>query len=785
MANTANITLVTTANTFDQWRIQTNLLIDDVEEIARENFVKERGSVTVNQGTLTLANSSVTTLLDVKSGARIDGTLSVRTIDQDAAGDVTLASGDIVFSNRASGGLFGVNVNTKFDAANVEFSNGNVFFSNASATGLVVIRPNTNFLTDVSVSKNVSVSQNTSTGNLAVTQNTTTGNLSTANVVVSALANIVTGNIITANISTLNVEATGAKANIRLANIANIVGVNVVVSELTTTTANVGTVNSTVFITSAGLNVTDQANNAYAAANARVLKAGDTMTGNLNVAASIISQNIVPNINVTYNIGEPTKRFKDLYLSNSTIYLGDATITANGIRINVEALNVNTNAVMSVANIGTANIATIVTGTITATTLNLTDPISGPAETNESSYRLRVSSTSRGDGAFGVRLGSAANGNAWINFDTATGNVWRVTANSTEGTYYTLLTVQNVVDSVVSTSTTGAAAPNSVKTSYDQASTARDQANTARDQANTARTQANTARDAANGAYGQANGAYGQANGAYAQANVVYAQANTAYDQANTARDQANTARTQANTARDQANSAYGQANTATTNAAAADTIAKNAYGQANTATTNAGNAYGQANTATTNAGNAYLQANNARSDANATFATINTTFATLNTSAGAQNTAIAASNSAHGAANSAIAASNSAHATVNSTFGTVNTNISNAYTTANNAFNQANNALPTLNIISATSVTAIKNQHYVLKNASATTVTLPASPAAGDAIWISTENNLTTNIIARNGNKIKSLSEDLTLDVANVAVQLRYVDSTVGWTFN
>ena len=144
---------------------------------------------------------------------------------------------------------------------------------------------------------------------------------------------------------------------------------------------------------------------------------------------------------------------------------------------------------------------------------------------------------------------------------------------------------------------------------------------------------------------------------------------------------------------------------------------------------------------------------------------------------------------SAYDAANAAgssatvTAAFNQANtATTNAS--TADTIAKNAYAQANNAYVTANNALPTLNIITGTTVTAIKNQHYVLKNASATTVTLPASPAAGDPIWVSTENGLTTNIIARNGNKIKSLSEDLTLDIANTMVQLRYVDSTVGWTF-
>lgn len=65
-------------------------------------------------------------------------------------------------------------------------------------------------------------------------------------------------------------------------------------------------------------------------ASNRVLKAGDTMTGNLNVNATIFSQNVIPVTNVVYSLGTPTQRFKDLWLSNSTIFLGDAQISSNG-----------------------------------------------------------------------------------------------------------------------------------------------------------------------------------------------------------------------------------------------------------------------------------------------------------------------------------------------------------------------------------------------------------------------------------------------------------------------
>lgn len=89
---------------------------------------------------------------------------------------------------------------------------------------------------------------------------------------------------------------------------------------------------------------------------------------------------------------------------------------------------------------------------------------------------------------------------------------------------------------------------------------------------------------------------------------------------------------------------------------------------------------------------------------------------------------------------------------------------------------------LPTMNIVTGTTQTAVAGNQYVLTNASATTVTLPASPSAGDTVYVTVANSLTTNVVARNSQKIQSLSEDLTLNAAYAAVQLRYADSTRGW---
>ena len=143
---------------------------------------------------------------------------------------------------------------------------------------------------------------------------------------------------------------------------------------------------------------------------------------------------------------------------------------------------------------------------LTATSLTVTNPIIAPSESDSASYRLRVSQTTRGDGYFGVNQGGA-NGNAYIRFASSAGNVWQVTANSIEGTYYNIITSQNVSSSVTSTSTVNVASSSAVKSAFDQAITAYGQANAAF-------TQANTANSIAIAAYGQANAAYSTANSA-------------------------------------------------------------------------------------------------------------------------------------------------------------------------------------------------------------------------------------------------------------------------------
>lgn len=84
-----------------------------------------------------------------------------------------------------------------------------------------------------------------------------------------------------------------------------------------------------------------------------------------------------------------------------------------------------------------------------------------------------------------------------------------------------------------------------------------------------------------------------------------------------------------------------------------------------------------------------------------------------------------------------------------------------------------------TVSVVSGTTQTAVAGSHYILTNVAATTVTLPATPASGDTVWVTWANTLATNVISRGGQTIMGSATDMTLDAStNGTVQLRFVNS-------
>jgi hypothetical protein len=82
-------------------------------------------------------------------------------------------------------------------------------------------------------------------------------------------------------------------------------------------------------------------------------------TGNFQVSGTVGS-NLIPTGNIVYNLGNTTNRWNDLWLSNSTIYLGNAQISANATSL----ILTNPEGAQTVFS---GSVANIIAGTVTAT----------------------------------------------------------------------------------------------------------------------------------------------------------------------------------------------------------------------------------------------------------------------------------------------------------------------------------------------------------------------------------------------------------------------------------
>jgi hypothetical protein len=74
-----------------------------------------------------------------------------------------------------------------------------------------------------------------------------------------------------------------------------------------------------------------------------------------------------------------------------------------------------------------------------------------------------------------------------------------------------------------------------------------------------------------------------------------------------------------------------------------------------------------------------------------------------------------------------------------------------------------------------------LSNREFVSVVGAGLTMTLPASPAAGNEVAIQV-GAFTDTVIGRNSQNIMGLAEDMTIDVANRTVNLFFTDSTRGW---
>jgi len=81
---------------------------------------------------------------------------------------------------------------------------------------------------------------------------------------------------------------------------------------------------------------------------------------------------------------------------------------------------------------------------------------------------------------------------------------------------------------------------------------------------------------------------------------------------------------------------------------------------------------------------------------------------------------------------------------------------------------------------IKTANYTAVAKDQLIVNSSSAVTITLPASPSAGNVVFIKNAGSATVTV-ARNGSKINSTADNGEL-ASDAAATLVYVDSTIGW---
>jgi len=228
-------------------------------------------------------------------------------------------------------------------SGNISFTSGTV-----NATGFVASTITTGSLrATTAISAGTLTSTNAAITNITVsTLRITNSTISNTLITNANVTRLTAGTITSTDISTGTLQAPSGitVGNINFTGSLYQNGVAYLGSQWTTTSGNVSYTSGSVIATD--LNVT-------------TATAGAAKITNLNVV-SVTSGNIIPSADLTYNLGSETARWKDLYLSNSTIKFADGTnlSTSSG---NLQVTDTSTGKILSLGGgaISSANLSSI------------------------------------------------------------------------------------------------------------------------------------------------------------------------------------------------------------------------------------------------------------------------------------------------------------------------------------------------------------------------------------------------------------------------------------------
>jgi len=113
--------------------------------------------------------------------------------------------------------------------------------------------------------------------------------------------------------------------------------------------------------------------------SANVINSLQDGTGNSNVdflvVSGRISSDLIPSANITYDLGTASQRWKDLYLSGNTIFLGDAKISYDGTTFKVA---VGVDDIFTADDSGASVVESTTANTITANTVTINQTLETP-----------------------------------------------------------------------------------------------------------------------------------------------------------------------------------------------------------------------------------------------------------------------------------------------------------------------------------------------------------------------------------------------------------------------
>ena len=308
--------------------------------VASSNTVTKR--VTIGDSSVFSVNDPVRFTGDMDSGSSLINTGTTYYVNAIPSG-TTIVLSDTIYANGVAGPEKPIGTATGLTAnvfgyggraiastggggtSAAQGSNTSVQYNNSG-----VIDGDGDFTWDFSAGKTLTVNGNANVGNLNATGSVTSSRL---------FSNVATGTTPIVVDSTTRV----ANLNVDYANVAD----NSVVGNLTTGNYFPALV-STSATGNKPLNVSgsytfDTANAKFVAGNVEATYdvSGSTLTGTLTTAAQPnvtslgtltsleVAGDITPDANVTYDLGNNTNRFRDLYLSGSSITLGFQEITSN------------------------------------------------------------------------------------------------------------------------------------------------------------------------------------------------------------------------------------------------------------------------------------------------------------------------------------------------------------------------------------------------------------------------------------------------------------------------